>query len=622
PELAPGALGDVGGTYALAIDERIVTFSPASGALTYARGAPAESLAIVNANHGNVLARSPSGTFLFDAQGLRAEIEDQNVFPGFADDQWWRPDEDKLLPIDDSEPVQLPAATRARAELRGGFLLQSMDSDALLAWTPGGATRPLAEAEGVALVAAHPDRIAWSGRCPGLSCGLHVTDVATARTVDLPIDAAFTQQSGIARGRFSGDGRLLGVVFAPDVRGMRDFALVDLADGNVLARRMIGNGTFTNSPFGVPFDFNPDATRLVLADASRGARLLAIDTTTGEEVASTPNLPPVPSLASFDRVMTEATTPLFTGPAVSGLPSGLVLAAIDGERGDLTIADIDTGETRTIDVDGGGPVLGSSWGPALKALDGGFVAATNGKALWVPDTGDPVDLGPAVYVLPGDDTTGAWIVTRDESSADYALRRVDGRTGALGDVTIEVHAQPMYATATRFVRSSEGTFARPGGVELLDIATGDTTFVDLGTQYPNLTAIVGDEVAWFGNDCYQSSACTLQLTNIVTKRTRTLEVDTDYAQAAGGYGALYVRRADGIARVDLEDLSEETVPDSSTANFFSTTASGAVVFYTPGSVSMWQPGWETSRPLKVGNFVDIGMVAVRQRQPADAASDS
>ena len=619
PELSPGALGDVSGTYALAIDERIVTFSPTSGELAYARGTPAESLAIVNASHGSVLARAPSGTFLFDDHGLRAEIDDQIVFPGIEHDQWWRMHDDELLPLDDSAPVPLPDDMRAVAEVRNGFLLQPMDSDALIAWTPGGEMRTLAETEDVALVAAHPDRVAWSGRCPGLSCGVHVTDVATGRTVDLPIDATFSQQSGIARGRFSGDGRLLGLVLAPDVRGMRDFTLVDLADGHLVERRMIGNGTFTNAPFGVPFDFNPDATRIVLADASNGAKLVALDTTTGDEVASTAGIGPVPSLASFDRVMTEATTPLFTGPAISGLPPGLVLAAIDSESGELTVSDIDAGQTRTIDIGNPAPGRGG-WGPSLRALDRGFVATNGGLAHWIPDAGEPVELGPADVVLPGDDPNGAWIfASPDVGASTFEVRWVDGHTGALGD-TIEVHAAPMFATGGRFLRATEGTFTRSGGVESYDIASGVTTFFDLETQYPQLMAATGDELVWYGSDCYEASACTVKLTNLATRRTRTIEVDTSYGLAVVSRGALYIHDLNELVRVDLGDLTRIDVPDSGTAGNFSVTADGAVVFDTGGSIAMWQPGWDTSRTVKSGNFTTVGVVAVRVRQaePSDS----
>ena len=105
----------------------------------------------------------------------------------------------------------------------------------------------------------------------------------------------------------------------------------------------------------------------------------------------------------------------------------------------------------------------------------------------------------------------------------------------------------------------------------------------------------------------------MQLTNIVTKRTRSLDIDADYPQAVIGGGTLYVRNRNGIARVNLADLTQEDVPDSATAGNLTATADGALVFDTGAALAMWQPGWETSRPIKTGNFTNVTSFAVRQR---------
>ena len=110
---------------------------------------------------------------------------DATVFPGVEPGVWWGAHFRNLMPmIGRADTVITPNGTHAVAALRDGFVLQDETSDALSLWNQVDPPRPIST-EPFFVVAIHPDRIAWQGDCPGTSCGVHVTDVASGRDVVL-----------------------------------------------------------------------------------------------------------------------------------------------------------------------------------------------------------------------------------------------------------------------------------------------------------------------------------------------------------------------------------------------------------------------------------------------------
>jgi hypothetical protein len=249
--------------------------------------------------------------------GETVKIADETVFPTAQDERWWRVhDGETLVPTDGGDTITVPRDTKALGAIRDGFLLQHQGSNALLAWTPGGATRPIAEGGFVALVAIHPDRVAWVGGCPGANCGLHVTDVASNTTSTLGVGVMPLFMNGWAKGRFSADGRLLGLIVSSDPLQPQEFVLVDLLDGRVVIREMIRNAAGTSVPSrtnAVPFDFDAAGSRVVVATTRPSAALMAFDTATGQVVGSSQNIGAISSLASLDRTTVAASTKLFSG---------------------------------------------------------------------------------------------------------------------------------------------------------------------------------------------------------------------------------------------------------------------------------------------------------------------
>ncbi|MBW3546763.1 MAG: hypothetical protein KY452_01305 [Actinobacteria bacterium] len=150
----------------------------------------------------------------------------------------------------------LPALlSSAMVAVDGGLVIEALGS--LTFYDPDtGEARPIG----------HGFPLAGSGHtlarlsCEALRCGLHLTDVRTGGDVEVP-PAAETTFAPFSPAAFSPDGRWLAAAVGMVTGGRDRVALVDVAEGEVVAFHpfVIGHGT--------PFAFSPDSRWLFLLDA-------------------------------------------------------------------------------------------------------------------------------------------------------------------------------------------------------------------------------------------------------------------------------------------------------------------------------------------------------------------
>ena len=145
-----------------------------------------------------------------------------------------------------------PNAGSSMVAVHGGLVIEALGS--LTFYDPD---------TGEARAIGHGFPLAGSGHtlarlsCEALRCGLHLTDVRTGSDVEVPPAAEITFEP-LSPAAFSPDGRWLAVAVRMVTEGRHRMAVVDVANGEVVAFHpaVVGHGT--------PFTFSPDSRWLFL----------------------------------------------------------------------------------------------------------------------------------------------------------------------------------------------------------------------------------------------------------------------------------------------------------------------------------------------------------------------
>jgi hypothetical protein len=623
PALPAAAWRDLGLRIGVTIDGAFVLVDGRTGMVDPVRALPEGDPTVVNRGTGTLLVRSGNSSFVVDDKGGSVEAQAPNVFPTADATGWWNGGGRVVARVDDSEErYDVPPGLLAVASLRNGFLLTTRNSSGLFAWAPNSDPRPLASGTDVELVAVHPDRIAWQSKCPGTGCGLHVTDVATARDVVLPSGILPFFDPGRAYGRFSPDGRYLALHVSASLAEPGSFVLVDLASGTIVTRTDIAVRLAAQSTehydHPVPFDFSPDGQHVVLADWSQSpGRLLVLRTADGALERSIEGIGRVDSLAALDTAVTPPTTALFDGnarPSAPPVDSSLAVVSTNGDV--LTTVDVDTGAERVLELQYAPPSQNGDYQPRLVAFSGGFAWIRNGEAWFAPLRGDPVSLGTATYVLPGGTADEGWIVVRTDDG--FELTRLDGTTGTRGRTYHSV-AGPEAAVRDGLVVGRPASFTQGSEFEVWNPATGRSRHIEISARFPTITAAAGNVIVWYDQSCSNSQpTCGTHVTNVATGRTTALAGRTfPYGNGAltPSGDRLYVpldsgSGPSGLGAIDLKTMQVQEVPSSQGAEQWAASRGGFVVFQS-NAIYMWQPGWKDAQMLSPGTVGIVGGFAVR-----------
>jgi hypothetical protein len=319
----------------------------------------------------------------------------------------------------------------------------------------------------------------------------------------------------------------------------------------------------------------------------------------------------VTSLVRTDRTASQAASALFSAPAVA-TGNRIRLAAVDNSARAVIINFADS-TRRTVSFDGSVSSFRSDTsGQWVLPLDGGFLAIWGGNALWIPDDGPEVRLGPADQLLASGDRSEAFLVT-NPTTGSVAARLFVARTGTVSDATA-IQTFPAAGIDGQLVRGVPGSFAGNGGFELFDLTTRKSRIVDVDSPSPQVATTLGHEVLWYDDTCFRERAnCELWATNIDSGRTRAIDVGSTTGEARGVGSSLYVRAGgQRMLRVDMNTLTVSDVPQSDDAQQFFVTDDGGLVFDSSTGIQLWQPGWRAPDVLTGGNFSENGLaIAVR-----------
>ncbi len=408
--------------------------------------------------------------------------------------------------------------------------------------------RTLAPA-GAVLVAAHPDRIAWSDSdCAVPTCFVHVVDVATARD---EVVAHVGQTQGFDSGAFSADGRYLAVRSGPDVH------LIDLAKGNdtavVAGTTVAGVHTlaFTGATVvsiagsnGVVAATGPSATRGHAAFADVG------------EVALWPieRSRPAPPLTTF------------VFPPLFGRRTGL--RALSGER----VLDVDTGVAAGAVVD----QLDSGNGPSAVPFANGVLIGARPVGQGIPTvtaelvdaTGKVTALGPTTRIL-GTDGLHAWLERR-AADGEWDYYPIDATSSRLGaPIRSFVPAVNAAGSALAFV---EQRVATPHAFLLVD----DTGHQRLVPEPPGTALLTMNATIAVSYQVDPCGPCRLVVTSLISGATHTVpDLQANLVTASNGLvlaptGTLAL--VGGAGANTLVDLGTGAVVGDP---FLTTTAGGA-----------------------------------------------
>jgi hypothetical protein len=629
PEVRPPAWLALGGRFALGLDGQLVLVDGTTGNADAPAARTDGRATVTSRGAGRVLVRRGLDATVADPRGGSTDASDGLAFPAVDGEDWWIANPRTVSPLIGTGPTaRLPSPElRALAAVRAGFLLQPLGVPALYVWTPGQAlralTQPLVETsqdDELSIVATHPDRVAWQIACPASACGVHVTDVASGRDVMLPGGILPFFDSGRAYGRFSPDGRYLGLHVATNLAGPGALVLVDLTTGSVVARRDIQvrfSSTGADTSAAAPFDFTPDSGHLVVADwSTRPGRLDVLRTADGGVEHTIDGVGRVDSIASFDAAPIVPSTPLFAAPTPAATTGALAIISQNGDT--LTTVDIGTGRQRVVHLSN--ISLGSSDDtlPRLVALEGGFAWIRAGEAWFASATGDLVSLGLADHVLPGRTPAEAWTVRRSDSG--YEIMRVDGRTGARG-MTYESAVAPEGAVRDGLVIGRPASFTQGSSFEVWNPVTARARTVPLAVpaRSPIITAAGDTRVIWYDQSCANGgSACTTYVTDLSSGRTDPLPTNTfPYAGSsltpAGARVYVQVQDDNGtthLTAIDLRSMAAETVPGSEGIEQWAVSSRDFLVFQTD-AIYLWVPGWPAAALLSPGTVGLVGGFAVR-----------
>ena len=610
--------------FALEVDGQPVVIDHMTGAIDAPRALPDGQTSVLTGQSGAYLLAVGGDAYIVGRDGSVVAGAGWDVFPASDGAGWWAAQGRTVNAIvGDAEPFATPVGFGAVAAVRDGFLLRSFDANALSLWSSGGEPRPIAPSDEVALVAVHPDRIAWHSRCPGDGCGLHVTEVVSGRDVVLPGVILPLFEAGRVHGRFSPDGRYLALHVSTNLAEPGSFALLDLTSGAIVARVNIGiampaprAGSTLHS---VPFDFTPDSEHVVVADqsSSRGA-LLVLRTADGANEHVLDRIAGVESVVALEREPTAPTTPLLAeGASAAPFSTGSTLALV-GTAGDvLTVVDIDSGTQRVVELDYTAPTGDNDFQPRLVALDGGFAWIRDGEGWFAPTDAAPVSLGAATYIMPGGEPTVGWIVERADTG--FAVTSFDGSTGARGS-TYQTAAGPEGVVRAGLVIGRPASFTRGAELEVWNPETNDAQSISIDARYPVITSAGGTRVVWYDQSCAaESRTCGSRVTDITTERTEALPENAYPFSAAATTPAgdvLYLHAQDDsgstrLTAVELATMSALDVPGSVGVEQWAASGRGVVVFQRNNAIYLWLPGWEDAALLSPGGFGIVGGVALR-----------
>lgn len=621
PVLEPDPrLAALGGRVALARAGQVLVLDPDRVELRRVVGSvDVSDLDVVGAAGGSILLADGVTRYVVERDGAVTALGRADLFPAADGTGWWRVDDDVASRVGRRDAqVHIPAGADVVTEMRDGFVLRRPANDTLELWHPDGGARPLPLPHDATVVAVHPDRIAWHRTCPGADCALHVTEPASGIDLAVPsVLSPFTATRVV--GRFSPDGSHLALqVAGARAPSLAELVLLDLAEGAVTTRRdaapPVAPSSVAPQLRPLPFDFTRDGSRLVIADSAgrtRGVGALAVED--GRAEFSLEALAPVTSLVVLDTPRRAPESALATAARPPGGPA--TVAVVDGAGTTVRVFDLETASSRSVQLGVAGQrFVPARFGPGLVALAGGFLATDGGAAHWIPIAGEPVDLGPGHVVLARDDRAVGWVFT-ERTGGGYEVLRVDGATGATS-AERPVGALPFAATGAHFVRTAPATFTAPGVLEVYDTRTGATRAFEVAAQYPQLVTAGSGRVVWYDERCYADGArCALHVVTLDDGTVHELAFDADsYAPPGVTSGeVVYLRRAQGIVRLELSTLAGTEVPGSAGAGQWTASGAGAVVFDRDGALYMWSPGLAEPVRVALGTFEEAGsyVVAVR-----------
>lgn len=607
PEITPGPfLASLGGPIAISRNGDLFVLDPAQPAFARLRNAGSLGANVVDAVDGSLLVSDNDGNYVVSDDGMLAQGGTTPFFPSSDGAGWWRADESALTPVGfDAESVDLPPGTRAISAVRDGFLLTDTESGLLVRWAPGSEPVAIEGTAGATVAAVHPDRFAWYGDCGSAACALRVTDVATGQTVTIPtVMPVFG--AGTASGRFAPDASRLAVMAATSALGsgeQSELVVVDLTAGTIIRREPLDGPTPSSSmaPYlqPVPFDFTRDPNRIVLADwTGRRRQLVVIDLTTGERQPSNNTLRGITSVVATGVATSRAAAPLGPPPQ---LGIDIVVAARDYAGPRLTLFDVASSARRSVELRNTTSGLDGNSGPGLVAVQRGFVTVTGGFAEFVAFDGTVAPIGDADWAIASNDRTRAWTFDQRDDGA-YDVKSVDGTTGAARPERT-VAAVPRFVIGDEFVQLVPASFDRPARIELWNVRTGTSRFVDVD-GVGILVAVTDQHAVGQSATCYERGRnCGLRVVNLETGASVPVTTETDAYVAPNSTAgdSLYITQPGrGLVRVDLATAASDLVPGSLGAEQWAAAADGTVVFGTADGVYAWTPGAPDSQLVAPG----------------------